>query len=85
MVALSPRGVCDLYELGHARYVELPLHELVNQVVNSSIWWCRAASEGSPLLFRVNLGGIYDRESLDDPGNYRWNSYLRILGVSKFQ
>ena len=81
MVALSSCWIRDLYELGYACYVELSFHELANQVVDSSIWWCCTASEGSPLLFRVNLGGIHNRESLDNFRDYRWNSYLRILGV----
>ena len=82
MVAFSSCGICHLYELGDACYVELSFHELVNQVVDSSIWRCCAASEGSPLLFRVNLRGIHYRESLDNLRDYRWDSDLWILGVA---
>ena len=82
MVALPSRRVRHLYELGHACDVELPFHELVNQVAHSSIWWRCAASKDSPLLFRVNLRRVHNREPLDDPWNYCWDSDLRILGIN---
>ena len=81
MVALSSCRVCNLYELGHACYVELSFHELVNQVAHSSVRWCRPTSQDSPLLFRIDLGRVYNRKSLDNLGSYRRYPYLRILGV----
>ena len=81
-MALSSCRVRDFYELGDECYVELSFHELAHQMVDPSVWWCRSAQEDSTVLFRFDFRGVYGRESLDNLWYYRWNSDLRVLGLS---